>query len=151
MKPDKIKRINKISEILRNREVTTQDDLVLILKKHGIEVTQATLSRDLADIGAVRMHKDGKITYKFPSAEPDTRDFRSAVMLEVVEILHNESVLVIKTRTGCAQSVAVALDAMKNQDILATLAGDDTIVIIPKTTKNIKKIDDFLKKEWNLK
>jgi transcriptional regulator of arginine metabolism len=147
----KIKRINKISEILKSKSVATQEDLAHELKKQGIAVTQATLSRDLAEIGVIRAHEKGNIVYKFPKdEEAGSVSQRSISLYEVKGIDHNEMLIVIKTLSGCAQSVAAAIDSWNEPTIMSTIGGDDTILVIPKKCKDIKKAFALLKKKLGL-
>jgi len=148
MESERKKRINKILDILKNKVVNTQEDLVKELKKSGIEVTQATLSRDLASIGVMRIRDKNGLRYQFNSEKSPI--LQSVITIEVQEILSNETSVVIKTLAGCAQSVAVVVDSWNHPDILCTIAGDDTILVLPKSIKYVKRVANFLKKEWNL-
>ncbi len=148
MENEKRRRINKILDILKNKVVNTQEDLVHELKKSGIEITQATLSRDLASIGVIRVRDKNGLRYQFQS---DTAPIhRSMITIEVKEVLWNETTVVIKTLAGCAQSVAVVIDSWNHPDILCTIAGDDAILIIPKSIKFVKRVANYLKSEWNV-
>jgi transcriptional regulator of arginine metabolism len=148
MVASRIKRIGKITDVLKSKSVATQEDLVNELKRQGIIVTQATLSRDLAEIGAIRVHEKDKIYYKFPeNEEAGISKQRSISLFEVKEMLYNETLVIIKTISGCAQSVAAAIDSWNHPDILGTLGGDDTIMIIPKKCKDVKKIYKSLREK----
>jgi len=148
MESERKKRINKILDILKNKVVNTQEDLVKELKKSGIEITQATLSRDLASIGVMRVRDKNGLRYQFNSEKSPI--LQSVITIEVQEILSNETSVVIKTLAGCAQSVAVVVDSWNHPDILCTIAGDDTILVLPKSIKYVKRVANYLKREWNL-
>jgi transcriptional regulator of arginine metabolism len=148
MENDKRKRINKILDILKNKVVNTQEDLVHELKKSGIDITQATLSRDLATIGVIRVRDKNGLRYQFQTDNLPIH--RSMITIEVKDILCNETTVVVKTLPGCAQSVAVVIDSWNHPDILCTIAGDDAILVIPKSIKTIKKIVSYLQTEWNV-
>ncbi|HEY9188237.1 MAG TPA: arginine repressor [Ignavibacteria bacterium] len=148
MESERKKRINKILDILKNKVVNTQEDLVKELKKSGIEITQATLSRDLASIGVMRVRDKNGLRYQFNSEKSPI--LQSVITIEVQEVLLNETSVVIKTLTGCAQSVAVVVDSWNHPDILCTIAGDDTILVLPKSIKYVKRVANYLKREWNL-
>jgi transcriptional regulator of arginine metabolism len=148
MVASRIKRINKITALLKSRSVTTQEELVHELKRQNIIVTQATLSRDLAEIGAIRVHEKDKIYYKFPDNEnAGLSKQRSISIFEVKEIFYNETLVIIKTLSGCAQSVAAAIDSWNHPNVLGTIGGDDTIMIIPRKCKDVKKIYKSLKEK----
>lgn len=148
MESERKKRINKILDILKNKVVNTQEDLVKELKKSGIEITQATLSRDLASIGVMRVRDKNGLRYQFNSEKSPI--LQSVITIEVQEVLLNETSVVIKTLAGCAQSVAVVVDSWNHPDILCTIAGDDTILVLPKSIKYVKRVANYLKREWNL-
>jgi transcriptional regulator of arginine metabolism len=148
MVENRIKRIGKITEILKSKSVATQEEIVNELKRQGITVTQATLSRDLAEIGAIRVHEKDNIYYKFSdNEESGIQRQREISISEVKDIFHNETLIIVKTISGCAQSVAAAIDSWNSPDIMGTLGGDDTIMIIPKKCKDIKRIYKFLKEK----
>ncbi|MBP7459790.1 MAG: arginine repressor [Candidatus Delongbacteria bacterium] len=140
MKKDK--RRHLILQILKKQSLNTQDDLVRELAKRGIKVTQATLSRDLAQIGAIRVPHPGGSRYQIPGETLTAK--RQVVPSQVLDITWNEMLIVMKTLTGCAPSVAFVIDSWNCPEIMGTLAGDDTILIIPKTTKSISQIVQYL-------
>jgi transcriptional regulator of arginine metabolism len=145
MNTKKTKRINKLLDILKNKNIDSQNDIVKELKKNGFEITQATLSRDLATIGAVRVREKKGFRYL---AQPETLPIHNnIVVFEVKEILSNETNVVVKTLPGCAQSVAVVIDSWSYPELMCTVAGDDTILVIPTSIKQIKKIVKILHKE----
>jgi transcriptional regulator of arginine metabolism len=125
-----------IKEIIQDHHVANQEELVALLKKRGIIVTQATLSRDFALLGIVRIHSGGKTKYSISSQQEDS-SFTPLVSHEVVGIESNESMIVVRTLPGRAGGVASYVDSMRNKSILGTLAGDDTVLITPATVKKI--------------
>ena len=144
MSQSKIARQAKIKEIISSREVSSQDDLCNLLKNSGFETTQATLSRDLHELGIVRIPSENGFKYVFHLDETD-QHLSQLIGVEIINILSNESTIIIRTLPGRAQGVAFYLDHIKNNHILGTVAGDDSIIIIPDSHKNIKKIVEDLK------
>jgi len=128
----KAQRQRMIGDWLRDHRVGSQEELVARLGLAGITATQATVSRDLDELGAVKLRRDGAIRYALPnSVEPS----QSAAMLDrlladwVTEITEANGLVVLKTPPGSANLVANALDAAALDGVAGTIAGDDTIFI----------------------
>ena len=131
---NKSDRLEIIAKIIRGQKIESQDALLLELKKLGIEITQATLSRDLKTLRASRI-SDGWSAYYYALSDDDKEilcedDYIRAVHFGVRSIEFSGSFGVIKTRIGHANSVAAALDHIDLPEILGTIAGDDTIFIV---------------------
>lgn len=126
-------RIEIIKEIIKSQKIDSQETLLGVLKEQGIDVTQATLSRDLKSIGATRI-SDGWSGYYYALPKEDEtlsiNDYIRDVHLGVKTIEFSGSFGVIKTRVGHANSVCAALDKIKIPEILGTVAGDDTIFVV---------------------
>lgn len=133
-----------IKEIIQDHDVANQEELVSLLKKRGIIVTQATLSRDFALLGIVRIHANGKQKYSL-STQLDEGSITPLVTHEVVGVESNESLIVVRTLPGRAGGVASYIDSMRNKLILGTLAGDDTVLVTPVSTKKISSLLKQLK------
>jgi len=135
----KLQRQTKIKEIITLQIVTSQEDLLDKLKDSGFLTTQATLSRDLHEIGIVRVPDGPGFKYVLHQ-EDNSQLIRQVVAMEIINILHNESIIVIKTMPGRAQGVAIYLDKLHSNNIIGTIAGDDAIIIVPDSHKNIASI-----------
>ena len=131
-----------ILDILGRQSVRSQGELLEILSRDGIEVTQATLSRDLVELGAVKVREGKALVYAVPGLGGD-RSVRVAPGLDEVsshlrrqceELLvtarASANLVVVRTPSGAANYLASALDHANEPDILGTIAGDDTIMII---------------------
>jgi transcriptional regulator of arginine metabolism len=122
-----------LRKLLSTGAATTQTELCDALARRGHQATQSTVSRDLKLLGAERRHaEDGSIVYRIP---PRPRRGLSAEMVTGIE--HNEAMVVIRTEVGRAQAVGLDLDAMGDEDVLGTLAGDDTVLVIPRSTARV--------------
>jgi transcriptional regulator of arginine metabolism len=127
-----------ILEIVDGRPIATQADLVSALGRRGFEVTQATVSRDIRRLGLVKVRAaDGSSRYaRAGAAPPPTPTSRRALQSTLREFATEFSVggglLAIKTHSGCANAVANALDEAELPDVVATLAGDDTIFVLTR-------------------
>jgi transcriptional regulator of arginine metabolism len=133
-----------IKEIITHKTITSQEDLVAELTKRGLEVTQATLSRDLQELNVARVHSMNGIRYILPQ-ETEERQIKTLVGYEIINIDANETNIIIRTLPGRAGGVASFLDSLRNPNILGTLAGDDTIMIIPSTIKRIQTVLKYIK------
>ena len=122
--------------LLSGRGGATQAQLVAALADRGIETTQSTISRDLRLLGAQRrIRADGGFVYRLESA--GRTSFPAGMVLSVE---HNEALVVVRTRVGRAPAVGIELDGLRHPDILGTIAGDDTVLVIPKTTARVRKL-----------
>ncbi|MBT4985602.1 MAG: arginine repressor [Ilumatobacter sp.] len=131
----KVQRQTLIVRLVGDHEVTSQPDLIDLLAAEGIDATQATVSRDLDDIGAVKVRVPGGNTvYAIPEFAPDRIapvDQLRRVMGEwVAEVAVSGNIVVLRTPPGCAHVVASALDRSRPDGLLGTVAGDDTLMCI---------------------
>ena len=131
----KTSRQHRIVQLLGDVAVTSQTQLVELLEAEGIEATQATVSRDLEDIGAIKVRvPGGELVYALPEhtnehvAPPDhLRRVRSDW---VAEVRHSHNIVIVRTPPGSAHVVASALDRSGLDGVLGTVAGDDSIMIV---------------------
>lgn len=123
-----------IRRLLRTRVVSTQEELGELLGREGVEVTQATLSRDLARLKAHRVTlPDGGTVYELEEAPASRADESLRAVHHLVTTVDDSDALVlVRTLPGGASAVAAALDASRPRGVLGTLAGDDTIFIMPQ-------------------
>jgi len=138
------KRHAMIKNLISSQEIFNQTQLVKAMKQKGIKSTQATLSRDLTELGVVRVPTSTGLIYKL-SATGDETTLKYRVAEEIISVAGNESVIVVKTYPGRAQGVAVFIDKQNDLDTLGTIGGDDTIIVIPKSVKKIKKTIEQIK------
>lgn len=135
-----------IKEIISAKAVASQDDLRLELRKRGFRVTQATLSRDLRELGVGRVALGEGARYVLqPAAE--VQILRPLVGAEVLSVNANEGIIVIRTLPGCANSVGEFIDALKSRDIIGTLAGDNTLLVIPQSQKLTRSVVHYLREK----
>jgi transcriptional regulator of arginine metabolism len=128
----KAQRQRRIAALLRQRAVTSQSELAEFLRAQGEGVTQATLSRDLEELGAFKARlPNGIVAYKLPDEPPANGDQVRRMLVEFVTAIDASGpMVVLRTPPGCAQPVARALDAEPPKDIIATIAGDDTVLVV---------------------
>jgi len=135
LKLSKAQRQHRLTQILEQNAVSSQDQLVRLLAAGGIEATQATVSRDLEEIGAVKVRSvAGEPVYAVPALPKDRlvpEDHLKRVLGEwVVEVASSGNLVVVRTPPGSAHVVASALDRASLPDIVGTVAGDDTILVV---------------------
>jgi transcriptional regulator of arginine metabolism len=135
----KLTRQQLILQLIENGNVASQEDLRRALVRHGQKVTQATLSRDIHELGIVKTASgyaranDVNAEAALPAAERLVREF-------VLSVREAQNQLVIKTSVGSAQPVAAALDAEGWAEMLGTIAGDDTILIICENSRDAERV-----------
>ena len=134
----KVHRQATISRLIGDHEVTSQPQLIELLAETGIEATQATVSRDLDDIGAVKVRvPSGNTLYAIPEFAPDRLapiDQLRRVMGEwVADVACSRNIVILRTPPGCAHVVASALDRSRVEGLLGTVAGDDTLMCVSAT------------------
>jgi transcriptional regulator of arginine metabolism len=132
---DRQERFDAIKRLIRTGKIESQEDLLKRLEKEGVEVTQATLSRDLKVLKVVKvMDNAGGYFYTFLETENPTANadmYRKDFERGFLSLDFSGNFGVIKTLPGHASSVASAMDNLQIPEILATIAGDDTILVIP--------------------
>ena len=126
---DKLYRRNQILDLLRSETVATQADLREKLKKRGIEVTQATVSRDIEELGIVKTREGYRMSESGPPTAAPVPTLPVVLKEFMREVSQALNLVVVKTHPGNAHSVAVALDAEQWPEISGTVAGDDTIFV----------------------
>jgi transcriptional regulator of arginine metabolism len=131
----KVQRQQAIAKLVAKHAVTNQPQLVDLLAADGIAATQATVSRDLEDLGAVKVRvPGGETVYAIPEYEPARlapEDQLRRVMGEwVAEVRKSGNLIVLRTPPGCAHVVASALDRSGMDGLLGTVAGDDTLLCV---------------------
>lgn len=135
----------KIREIIANREIETQDDLVDHLKNAGFNVTQATVSRDIKELHLVKVPmQDGRYKYSLPADQRfnPLQKLKRSLMDSFVSIDHANNLIVMKTLPGNANAVGALIDNLDWNEILGTICGDDTILIICRSTEDSPILSD---------
>ncbi len=140
----KLNRQRLIKEILGSKMVGSQEELAQLLAERDVFATQATLSRDFAELGVVRIVTENGIRYVLNSDEAGKQISR-LIGYEIISVSNNESLIVLRTLAGRAQGVAHFIDRLNKKEILGTVGGDDTVLVVPDKAKNIPAIIDFVK------
>ncbi|MDA2970211.1 MAG: hypothetical protein O3A48_02730 [Actinomycetota bacterium] len=148
-----IQRQRLIADFIDEGNVSSQNQLKGMLKKNGIIITQATLSRDLSEIGAVKKRfKNGRLIYILPTQEENSAQFKIATKALKDFVLDVDFVLnqvIVKTLTAAATVVADSIDNLNISGMAASIAGDNVVLIITKgeiEAKNVaNQLNDYIK------
>jgi len=135
MKMGKLQRQHRVARLLETHAVANQAQLVGLLAEEGVEATQTTVSRDLEEIGAIKVRVPGGETVyalpELPVRQVAPEDHLRRVLGEwVVEVAHSANLVVLRTPPGCAHVVGSALDRSGFEGVIGTVAGDDTVLVI---------------------
>ncbi|MBP3389530.1 MAG: arginine repressor [Clostridia bacterium] len=131
----KTKRHAKILEIISENAVDTQEELLRLLREQNFAVTQATVSRDIKELRLVKsLAVDGSYRYSVPQAgnEKISSKFHTLFSQAVLHVDYAQNIVIVKCLGGMAQAVCAAMDALHWENVMATLAGDDTFLCITK-------------------
>lgn len=145
----KRERHGKIIELVSSRDIETQEELAGQLKKAGFNVTQATVSRDIRELNLTKVTTDkGRQKYSFMKSDKDelNEKYIRILMEGFISMDMAQNILVIKTVSGMAMAVAVALDALGWEEVVGCIAGDDTIMCAVRTVEQTKIVMDKIRK-----
>lgn len=139
MAPSVSERLNALRKILESGKNSTQEELRDMLDSKGHDVNQSTISRDLRKIGAIKgTDNKGRTVYRLSEMSGEATFVNQSMGDLILNITHNDSMIVIQTSPGSASLVARHLDMNKPANILGTIAGDDTIFVAPSKDHTIK-------------
>lgn len=148
----KSKRHDEILQIIKEKDIETQEELAEELKNSGFDVTQATVSRDIKLLKLIKVQgKSGKYKYTLPTSDKYNISDKLTSILKN-SILHVENVdkfVVVKTISGSAAAAAEALDTLDLDDIAGTIAGDNTFFILVRRIEKAEEIVSKLRKMIN--
>jgi transcriptional regulator of arginine metabolism len=142
----KNRRHKMIREIIENKNIETQFQLTDELRNYGFNVTQATISRDIKELGLIKVAtSENMFRYSFPpgSIAGNTFDRAKRMMRDnVIRIDKSGNLIILKTLPGTAQGVAFCLDGLAWKEMLGTIAGDDSIMIVVKENEDMDALID---------
>ena len=153
MKKSTIQRQRLIADFIDSENISSQNQLKGLLKKNQIQITQATLSRDLNELGAIKKRlKNGRLIYVLPKNQDNNAQVKIAKKALEDFVLDVEPVsnqVVVKTTTAAAQVIAESIDNLYIDNIVASIAGDNVVLIIStdesKAREVAKSIEDNIK------
>ena len=133
--PTKFDRQGAILRLVQERSLSTQEEVAEALREEGMDAVQATISRDIAQLGLVKVRdREGHLVYALPGAADLDRlsELTSALKRWAVSLESSSNLLVLQTPPGHANALARAIDQARLPDVLGTIAGDDTIMVIAR-------------------
>ena len=136
----KAARQKAILEVLHRGPVESQEELQRVLLRRGFEAGQATLSRDIRELGVIKTPEGYEVATMAAAAEPVLPSVSRLVREFVVDVRLAQNMLVLKTSVGSAQPVAAAVDAEDWPEVVGTLAGDDTILVISPDNRTAQQL-----------
>ncbi len=149
-------RQQKILELIESCDIDTQEALIAELKKQGFDVTQTTISRDIRQLGLVKAvtHK-GVYKYVTPGSgvrgESGAPVLNSAITDSVIKIISAGNIVVVKTYPGMANAIAVCVDSLYHDEVIGSVAGDDTILLVVKDNEAAITLETELRDSFSKK
>ena len=138
-------RHNLILEIIENKDIETQEELAEELKMHGVKVTQATVSRDIKELRLLKVLSEHG-GYKYATVERAEKGMNDRFIRILTESIINiecvNNLMVIKTLSASASAAGEAIDSMKWNEVLGTIAGDNTLLIIGRSDEAIQALEN---------
>lgn len=132
-------RQGRVLEVVRKSRISSQEELSVLLKREGVEVTQSTLSRDIRELGLVKARGSYQISGETNSV-PSENAVRRAFEQFVIDSDVSGNMVMLKTSPGNAHSIGVVLDAAQWPEVLGTVAGDDTVFVLLRSSQLGKKV-----------
>jgi transcriptional regulator of arginine metabolism len=134
-----------IRDLVEQRPIRTQQDLAAALRERGFRTTQATVSRDVAELGLIKVTRDGAVTYGLPprlvEAETSGEDRLRKLLADLpLEIQEAGLLLVLRTLPGSAHAIAAALDRTRWPEVVGSIAGDDTVFVAAPNRASLQRV-----------
>ena len=145
----KSQRQEAIVNLINNNSIETQDELLNLLTKSGFNTTQATVSRDIRELNVTKITYDGnkhKYVVGKISDTAGSKSYRHVLGNCIISIDYAENIVVVKTVAGMAMAVAAAIDGLSIDDIVGSIAGDDTIFLAIRHSNLAEKVIGDIKK-----
>ncbi len=147
----KAQRLTKIKEIISKNDIDTQSELAVALNSFGFKATQATVSRDIKELGLIKVPAmNGKYKYAIAADSEETKSVSSKILNvfceSVISINYSENIIVVKTLSGSANAAAALIDKLNIPEIYGCIAGDDTIMVVVSSVDKAPEVADKLRK-----
>ena len=141
----KTQRFATIRKIIHNELISSQEELIARLRECGVEITQSTLSRDLKYMNVAKVpHKDKGYIYVLPNTVQHDANVSSNISDNITSLTFSGNLGILKTKSGYASAISVPIDNLDNPDILGTIAGDNTVLLILREEANRGQIIESL-------
>jgi len=143
---DKKARHKAILKVISENEVETQNELRLLLKKRGISVGQATLSRDIHELSLVKRVNENDVSCYYSGISSANVGYNSIFAQSVLSMDYARNIVVLKCRAGLANAVGAVIDEREFPTVMGTIAGDDTVFILTRTENHAVQLITDLKR-----
>ena len=146
-------RQRKILELVEQYDIDTQETLIQKLSEAGIETTQTTISRDIRQLQLAKgITERGTYKYVLPELKKSGSSpvLNSALTDSIIKIESAENIIVVKTFAGMANAIAVCIDSLELSELVGSVAGDDTVLLVIKTTRDAAVVERKLKETFGL-
>ena len=144
-------RQSKILEIIQNNEIETQDELVNALRAQNFDITQATISRDIKELGLIKIMSDSK-KYKYAYVDSSDQQMSSKYMSllkeTIISIKPVNNLVVIKTLKGVSSAVSGTVDKLGYKEIIGSVFGDETVMIICENNEDALNVSEKIKEQF---
>ena len=149
----KTRRHAKILDLIREQDIDTQEELLKKLRDCGFDVTQATVSRDIKELGLIKLPlADGSYKYAVTKEEKnEPREHLTIFSRSILSVQAAMHTIVGKTNAGMASAVAASLDTFIGHEVVGTIAGDDTLLIIMENPESAEDMASRLRRTFNRK
>lgn len=148
----KRKRLLMILKLISEQPISTQEELLTLLSEKGFDVTQATISRDIKELKLIKTtDSEGRYCYNVPEEKQNenSKSYSSLLSSGILQVRHACNMVCVSCSTGTAQAVCFAIDELKNDKIIGTLAGDDTIFVMCASEKEAQEVSRLIKELAN--
>lgn len=147
----KAQRLTKIKEIITKNDIDTQNDLAKALNSYGFNATQATVSRDIKELGLIKVPTvNGNYKYALAADTEETKSVSSKILTvfceSVISINYSQNIIVVRTLSGSANAAAALIDKLNIPDVYGCIAGDDTIMVVVSAVDKAPEVADKLRK-----
>jgi transcriptional regulator of arginine metabolism len=144
----KAERQQAILDLVRDRKVRTQDEIVAALRRRGLDATQATVSRDVRELGLARVHDPDGLRYVVGETEepsPISTRLRAVMREHVRSVEFVEHIGIVHTRPSSAPLVAALIDSAHFEEVAGTVAGDDTVLVVVRSRPGARRLAERLR------
>ena len=144
-------RRNRIKEIIASQVICKQEELAKVLNDEGYSVTQATVSRDIKELGLIKIKdlETKKSKYSLPKAKPahEVTDEKVITLLKtfIISVEAAKNLIVVKTLTGNGSACGMAIDKLMPEGVVGSIAGDDTLLIVTHDDETANNVVDYIK------
>ena len=137
-------RQDKLIEIINFNIVENQKQLTSFLREVGFNVTQATVSRDIKELGLIKRKNASGVSHYVKHVDPRLRKLKTLFHQSVIKIDFTGNIIILKTLSGAANSACALVDRIGENEIVGTIAGDDTVMIIVRNESSISNVIKLL-------